>query len=361
MSYAPWGMGVYGAEVYAKPPVYSEVSDAEVRMVAGGSPVGADRSLPGIWPVQPETVEYGSVIDAWGGGVTAGQINAGGFGVAIRASITDGEARVEFVGDAEVAYLLPGSPAAETVLVELRVDDATRSRASLNAYRLPADGLQAANDPRVESHVAGAELRLSREYRPNRNVQKVWRSVEFFASLEPETNIPGVEIWASIDDGPEFQLRDESGAPLRVTETGAHEGFMPATVKASGSWIQIIPRIPDLEAGQRRVSVELRDITLHGSWLPKTTDQVRCVVLLDRDVTADPLTGQQGLSRLEVMRRLRRLAGPRHTSPITLFDPEMQEETHCVVTAVDFHRIGEVGEPRYLASLTLRKTPYDAG
>ncbi|MFA7296269.1 MAG: hypothetical protein WC211_03660 [Dehalococcoidia bacterium] len=344
-------------------PAPGVVADASVKLVIGGAVTGAERAEAGSWGTTAATVVYGTSIDMHGLALTPASFNAGDFGVAIQATITSGTAHVEYVGDFEVFYTLPGSGERSSVLIELHSDDETQETATLYGYRLPADGLTASSDPRVEHAVSDAVIRLSREFRPNRNVQKTWRSIEFYVDMSPSSGTVGFEMWASINDGAAFALLDENGDTLNVQASGTYEAFLPADAVASGLWIQPLPTIPAITGALLPVSVTLRDIILHGAWTSKMTDEVRAIVVLDKASTSDAMAGSTG-TPMRVLRALRALAGPRDAGalPITMHDPEIGEDTRCIVTEFSYRRVRFTGgvEPYYIVFLTLRKAPYGA-
>ncbi|MFN8644166.1 MAG: hypothetical protein U0802_21860 [Candidatus Binatia bacterium] len=64
------------------------IHDARARIVKGGVVGATDRSLPGAWPVAPDTTAtYGGPSDLWGTTWTPADVNASNFGFAL--SVTD--------------------------------------------------------------------------------------------------------------------------------------------------------------------------------------------------------------------------------------------------------------------------------
>jgi len=87
--------GRYGVLVALAPSAApGTVEDATVSLVVGGSVVGDDRAKAGNWNGNPTRASYGASSDTWGLSLTREQVNAGDFGVALSATITDSTARL---------------------------------------------------------------------------------------------------------------------------------------------------------------------------------------------------------------------------------------------------------------------------
>ena len=338
------------------PPV---IADSSVRLVVGGSVVGSNLADAVAWPIVRTTKRWGGPTELWGLTPTVDQVNANDFGFVLSAAITEGMAKLFGTATVKVYYTAAnGDPGAMLVVIQVDADGVTGSP---YAYELARSGLPVANDPNVGHAASDVSFRTSRIFAPSRNTQKTWRSVEFHAALSPEVNTPGGQMWASVDDGAPFPLLDASGATLTAEASGDYEAFFPDSVSSVGRWVQLIPTVPALTGGEVAVSFDVRDITLHGSFTPKTTDYVTAVFILKQmpalsDGTTDRRTPQQQYTDLLA------LCGPRpaDSPPIALRDPDTGENTTCVVTGeprLQRVRFQNATDPVWVAVVTLRKTP----
>ena len=67
-------------------------TDSYVRLVVGGAIVGNDKASSSSWPTTDATATYGGSADLWGLSLTATQVNASNFGVALSAGVGFGGA-----------------------------------------------------------------------------------------------------------------------------------------------------------------------------------------------------------------------------------------------------------------------------
>lgn len=73
----------------------SSTVDNSVKIVKGGSVTGTDKATGTAWSTSPAT--YGSSTDLWGTTWTAAEINASGFGVAVSAAESAGQANLNHI------------------------------------------------------------------------------------------------------------------------------------------------------------------------------------------------------------------------------------------------------------------------
>ena len=340
----------------------SDIVDNVVRLVVGGSVTGSDLAdTVTLWPFTRTTNVYGGPTELWGLTPSVAQVNAATFGFVLSADITAGNATLYGIAQVVIYYTASNGVAGSVlVAVQVAADGLTTTPF---AYELPRAGMPVANDPSVGKAVSDKTFHTSRIFAPSRNTQKTYRSVEFYAGLSPEMNTPGLQMWASVDDGDFFALLDEDGATLTCDASGDYEGFFPDTTSAVGRWVQLRPTVPALAGLEVPVAVTLRDVTLHGSWSPKTTDYVTAVFILkDSPKFSDGTTDRR--TAKEQREDLMALYGPRPAGagliPIALHDPETGENTTCVVTGVpriQRIRFQNASDPEWVAVVNLRKTP----
>ena len=339
---------------------YESIVDNSVRLVVGGSVAGSNLAdAVTLWPTARTAAVYGGPTELWGLTPTAAQVNAADFGFVLSAVIAAGTASLYGIAQVRVFFTAAnGDPGAMLLVIQVNADGVT---AAPNSYQIARSGLTVSNDPNISHAISDASLRSSRIFQPSRNTQKTWRSVEFHAGLDPETNTPGAQMWASVDNGTPFALLDEDGNTLTADASGDYEAFFPDSVDAIGRWVQLIPTVPALAGGEVAVSVDLRDITLHGSFAPKMTDYVTAVMVLkDNPKLADGTTDRR--TAMQQYSDLLDLCGPRPSGsgPIALHDPETGEDTTCMVTGeprllrVQFQN---QSDPSWVAIATIRKTP----
>jgi hypothetical protein len=334
----------------------TDIVDDTVRLVKAGTVVGDDYAKSGQWSQTATAAVYGSATDLWGTTWTAAEVNAATFGFVLSAIVTNGTARINnatmFIYYSVGGVSDPGSFLAVITL------DATRTEATPFIYKLPRSGMPAANDPNISKAISDASFTTARYSVPTRNTQKEYRSVELYVDLEPELDIPGLQMWASVEDGEFFPLLDADGAAATPTLSGHEEVFFPTTAGSIGRWVQLRPTVPALAGDEVAVAVDLRDVTIHGAWLPKKTEEITAVVVLKeggqhQDGYTDPRSLAEQKADLEA------LDSPRETGagPVVLRDPITRTEGRCVVTNVTLRpmRFKDAHEETYVAVITMRK------
>ena len=131
-----------------------------------------------------------------------------------------------------------------------------------------------------EHATSAATLYSSRYAQPSRNDQKTYRDVELWLEALPQTNTPGLQVWASVDDGQAFQLLDAAGAAATLLTTGAHQLFFPASSAAVGHFVQLQFRVPALAGGTVPLAANFRDCTLRGVVDSRMADTIQATLVL---------------------------------------------------------------------------------
>lgn len=265
---------------------YLDITDNIVRLVKAGVVVGDNKATVTQYPSGDVVAQYGGATDLWGTTWTPAEVNASNFGVVLSSTVTAGLAKVDSIA-VLVVYSLPTSFDRGAMLSVLRVD-ADRSTAAPHIFSLPRAGLTLGNDPNLALAVDDAEFTTSRYFRPSRNVAKTFTAAEFRLKMTPETNTPGFQLWAKIDDGAAIQLRDDDGMPATLTASGTHRLFFPAG--SAGYWVQYLPTVPAASSGQQKVRVELRDFRTMGVINPRVRNRIMASLVLGsgefKDVTS---------------------------------------------------------------------------
>ena len=257
---------------------YSDVYQLDIALVKAGT-VGTPKSDTVQLGVLGEWREYGGSTDLWDDTWTPAEVNASGFGAALSAYLNGPSvAQIDSI-EVEVFYTVAGATDPQSLLVVMKVD-ADRLTVTPELYQLPRSGMNVAHDPNVDVASDGATFRSSRYYRPSRNVAKFWRDVEFWLEVDPETNVPGFELWAAIDEAASFQLLDTTGAAATLSSDGAHRLYFPPTSAAAGKYVQLIPTIPTRAGTQQAMSARIRDMVLHGVWQPVSTQLINATFRL---------------------------------------------------------------------------------
>lgn len=354
------GYNTGNGSVVITPVQTTNIVDNVVKLVQGGSVVGTNYATATAWGTAFETVTYGGGNDLWGTTWTAAQVNASTFGFVLSALVTTGTAYVYNV-QMTVYFTTTGvsDPASFLAVITL---DSTYTIATPYIYKLPRAGMPVANDPNIDKAISDASFSTPRYFAPTRNTQKEFRSVEFWVNMDPETNTPGFQLWASVDDGDFFPLLDEDGVAATCMLSGAYELFFPTTSAAIGHWVQFRPTVPALASSQVAVAMDgPRDLTAHGAWLPKMTEEITATIVLREggqfeDGQSDTRTVAQQLADLEA------LHAPRGAgrAPVILRDPLRRSEGSCVVTDVQLRpiRFHQAHEDTWIATVKLRKAVY---
>lgn len=336
----------------------TNITDTTVRLVKAGTVVGSNLAAAGQWPQTATMQSYGSGSELWGTTWSPSEVNASTFGVVFSDTVTTGTARRNSV-TTEVFYTVTGVSDPGSFLATITLD-ATRTIATPFIYRLPRSGLPVANDPNIPKQIEDARYKTARYAMPSRSVQKEYRSTEFFVDLDPEENTPGFQLWASVEDGTEFPLLDENGDPATVVVSGDYELFFPPTAAARGRWVQVMPTVPALTGEQVPVSVDLRDLTIHGAWRPKMTQEIQAVVVLREggqfeDGYTETRSVEQQLADLQALHGEEEVGGA-----VSLHDPIQRTNGYCVVTDVQLRpvRFKQTHEDTWVGVITLRKSVY---
>lgn len=330
-------------------------ADTTLKLVKGGSVAGSNKATADQWPTTFAYANYGGSLDLWGTTLTPADVNASNFGVVLSATLTTGaELRVDTIR-MTVYYSVPGVADVPSLLSVLHVA-ADRTTATPKVYTLPRAGLTIANDPNVDRAIANARISSSRFYQPSRNVQKTWRNVEFWLDATPEANTPGVQLWASIDEGTAFQLLDAAGNAATFRTTGFHQAYFPMTAAAVGRYVQIQAYVPATAGSEVPVAVSFRDMVLHGTADPLMTEEVSNVVLVLGGGEFEDRTSMRR-SVAQQIADLSALAAPT-TAPVPYRSPVTPNETgYLKVTHVRFREVIFKGaeESTMVALVNLRK------
>lgn len=338
---------------------YNTVVDANVKLVRGGSFVGNDKADTSTqWAGSPSEVEYGGASDLWGTTFTPAQVNASDFGVGIAATVGGtAEARVSYI-EMEVAYSVPNVEDPQTYLAVLKVDSDLET-AYPAIYRLPRFGFTIANDPSLYKRTSGAELWSSRIYEPARYIEKVWRVFEFGIDITPEaSNTVGFQVWAKVEDGSSFQLRDGSGNALTVRASGEYKAFFPASDVARGKYLQLGLVVPDIVGEQVPVEVNLRNMALRFSWRPDRTDAQSMPLDLGEVPSVVRGARNERRSPYQKLVRLMELAGP-GKPPVAMRDT-LGRDVYAHILGVEYEEVSyKTGvEPHLLAVVSYRVVEY---
>jgi len=256
-----------------------DVKDNIVSLVRAGSVAGdnkADTST--IWPATDTAKNYGGSGDMWGTTLTPAQVNANDFGVVLSVSNVAGLAEVDAM-TISVYYQVAGAGDPGTYVCVLEVD-AAKTTVTPTFIKLARAGLDPANDPNIDHAASDADFLTPRYYTPDRSVSKVYRALTCWLDLSPVTNTPGLQIWATVDDGAEFQMLDGAGAPAEFTTSGAKRLFFPKTAAAVGHWVQFRPLVPALTGGEVALDATIRNVKVYGVYNPVMTQQVTMGLIL---------------------------------------------------------------------------------
>lgn len=240
------------------------IVDNVVSLKQASSVAGDDKASATAWTDGEFVYEtYGGPSDLWGLSWTPADF-ASGFGAVLSATVTEGQAQVDGIA-ARVYFTAAGSqePTSIVVVGQLSAD---RTTVTPTAYQLPRAGLDVANDPLIAKAIQSAEFRTPRFDAPGRDFVKLYRSVEVWLDMEPQSNTPGVEVWAQIDDGDAIQLLDSDGAAATLLTTGGHEVFFPASSVANGRYAQVRFIVPAVAGSEVPVAVSVRDVTIAYSY-----------------------------------------------------------------------------------------------
>lgn len=97
--------------VFAPAATPGELSDQDVLLLKGGSPVGTDKAGSANWTTSDTTITYGTSTDLWGTTLTPADVNASNFGVRLKvknnSSTWSNTAQVDYVNVTVYYYPVP--------------------------------------------------------------------------------------------------------------------------------------------------------------------------------------------------------------------------------------------------------------
>lgn len=165
-----------------------------------------------------------------------------------------------------------------------------------NVFQIPRAGMAPGDDPLVSNLRDTADFYTSRYFDPSRQIQKTYESVDFWLDVTA-ANGPGVQLWASINNGSFFQLLDSNGNPATASTTGFYRFFFPTTAQAVGNFVQLDIKVPALGGGQTDQGYTFREGAINAGQYPITTDSIQATFELNNlrlpDGSTDPRTIQQ--------------------------------------------------------------------
>lgn len=336
---------------------YLTTVDSVVKVVKGGVVSGSNLASAALWPSSPAEQVYGGPTELWDS-LTVANVNASTFGFVISATVgTGAEGRIDYAA-ARFHYTVTGLGDPASYLAVLRVAS-DRQTARPELYQLPRSGFAVANDPSIDRRVsAGAEFRTVRRFAPGRNVEKIWHSRELWLDESVQGNTPGLQVFAKVDDGPEFQLRDGGGTAVTLRGTGPKEVFFPKGDQARGRYMQLIYRVPALGTGQVAAAYAVREGATHLLCRPKKTWSESFTLVLGagefEDRTSQRASGREQLERLIALSEPGRPA-------IAVREPNGRTG-YCSVTGLEWREAvtkdGPVADT-LLANITLRMARYE--
>lgn len=238
-------------------------------------------------------------------------------------------------------------------LVAILADGATTS---LHTWQLPRSDYAPGSDPSIVKARDDAQFFTSRYFQPGREVQKSWRAVEFYLEMNPESNTPGLEVYAYIDEGAATQLLDDGGAAATLLTSGFHTVYFPRT--ASGTYCQLEFRIPALAGGEVNVAATVRDIVLYMDVQPKMVDAVTATLVLGSGDFEDYTTMRR--TAWQQLQDLKGLQGRQDEA--TLIKDPWGEEWYGNVMVDNWREMKLKGHSQssFLADVTIRGRPYGA-
>lgn len=312
--------------------VYRTTVDKYVKLVVGGAVVGSNYASASQWPSDFSYAQYGGGSDLWGtGGLTPAQVNDPTFGTVVSATVGTGEAVAIDHVRMTVYYSLPSAGDPTSFLVALQV--ASDGTVTPYVYKLPRADLTVVNDPNIARAVSDASFDEPRLYAPSREIVKTFRAREFWCDLSPEANTPGLELWATVDDGTAFQLLDETGTAATILTSGAKRLFYPQTADAVGHFSQLQYRIPATAGQEVALQCDIRDGRAYMALHPKRTEAVDAIVILGDGEFEDGTSMRTTITRQRAL--LEALAQP-GTEPSTYHDPVTGEDGYITVENVSF-------------------------
>lgn len=336
--------------------------DNVVKLVVGGSVTGTNLAdAVTLWPASVGGyTSYGGASNLWGtGGITVAQANdASNFGVVFSATVASGEtASIDHIR-MTVYYSVASNADPQTYRIDLKVaQDGTNpgTVATGQVYKLARANLAPVNDPNVNHASSNAQLYSSRYPQPNRDVAKIYRDVELWLDASPQTNTVGLQVWASVDDGTAFQLRDSTGAVATALTTGAQQFFFPSTTAATGHYVQLIFKQPATGGGTVAMAANLRDVMLRGRLMPIDADEIRTTFLLGDGEFVD----RTSMRRTVKAQRAALRALKAYQSPVAFQDVN-GDTGFCTIKEMTLRefKFKEYDEPIWVAQLVLAVLSY---
>lgn len=336
---------------------FVDVADNIVKLVKGGAIGGTDRSASAHWGAAGAYQAFGGAADLWGNSLTPADVNATDFGVAISAIVASGsQARIDHIR-MTTYYSMPGVNDPSSFVSVLHIDS-TKTIAQGWIYKLPRAGLTIANDPNIEGAQSDAEFFTSRLFEPSRAVVKTFRQFECWLDMSPETNTPGLQVWASVDGGSYFQLLDADGTAMTARAGGATAFYFPTTAASVGHDVRLRFTIPATVGGEVAVAVKIRDGVLRGSVRPKKTELLTGTLILGVGEFEDGTSIRNTIARQRAL--LEALDGP-NAAPTPYRDPTTGEEGYMALVGLTFGEALFRGEeePTQVAHVQVRRTLYE--
>lgn len=260
------------------PYTYTDVIDATVKLLKGGSVVG-DNKADAVtkWPSSDADKAYGGSADLWGTTITPAEVNASDFGAVVSATVAGGTARIDQMR-MTVFFSLPAATDTPSYLAAMRIDGA-RTTTTPWIYALPRAGLHVANDPNLSRATsAAAYWQTSRYYRPSRFVDKTWVGVEFYAELSPQSNTPGIQVFGIVEDGALVQLLDADGAAATFYTSGHKRVFWPKGT--TGRWAAVRFSVPASSGAEQPVAAAVNEVRILAALEPRPRNRILMSLVL---------------------------------------------------------------------------------
>lgn len=333
---------------------YVSVADNVVKLVKGGSVVGDSKAAAGDWPIDPAWKGYGGPTDLWGTTLTPSEVNAADFGVVL--SVVAGTDAVAYVDAVrmKVYYSRPGV-AQNTPMLTLLTVDTDRTTVTPRIYQLPRGGHRIAGDSSIDRAVDDAHFYTSRIYSPSRTITKAYRVVEFYLRTTTGTNVPGVQVWASIDGATAVQLRNASGTAFSAKSEGFHRAFFPPGSGSTGRYVRLEFRVPAKANEEVAMDVRVSDVTIRLSHRPIEGRVFTVPLILGAGEHEDRMTIRRtARKQLDDLRDLVDAA-----AAVTYQTPEgVSGYAHVIGLKAREMAYGAANENAYYAEVTMREVSY---
>lgn len=339
------------------------VLDGTIRLIKGGVISGNDLGDATPWASSWVKKTWGGISELAGVAWTPSDINGTGFGVAFSVDATPGQGQIAYI-KARVHYTISTGSTDTSGYLAVLTTDVARTTVTPRIFKLSRAGLAPSADPNIDGRkVAGAEFRAPRFYRPGREILKHYREVQFHLEADPQTNTPGVQVWASIDNGTEFQLEvnAEAASPVGATfrTTGLKTAYFPIA-KTSGRQVQLRFKIPELAGVEEKMRAKVRDVVIRGSYRTTVADEFQWVIDIKQtprragadNLASDLRTPEAIRAALEALNSA--------SAPPTPYRAPGGRSGYCEVTSVRVMsaKFLEDGPLEEVAVVTARKAPY---